>query len=316
MLARACLAALMIIGTAPVLADENPASMAPAGYKLVWSDEFTTLSLRTGGWTYAGLASGSGTWSAPGAYYESDPRGIEGYGFDWFINPTYDRWPAAYPTHGQFAITSEGLRIRSEAPWPSMVPILPRLARHRNAVPWMSGQMNSFHAVRIRPPFYFEARAKMPRGVGRPWPAIWLVTGAHRPYPNDYGREYEIDVHEGFGDSDRLHAAIHWNPSATSHDFPTRGVVDKLAGVDLSAGFNTWGCQVSRDRQVFFFNGAEVGRVETPGSADIDQPFGIILDVSAGIPWSGGGPPSNGPHDMVVRYVRLYAQDPRVLTLR
>ena len=316
MLLRALITVVFIVAAAEVSAEEHPVSTVPLGYRLVWSDEFKTLSLRTGGWTYNGLASGSGIWSAPGASYTSDPRGVEGYGYDWFINPSYDHWPVGYPVQGQFAITNEGLRIRAEAPWASMTAILPKIAQHGGITPWMSGQINSFHAVRIKPPFYFEARAKMPIGIGRPFPAIWLVTGAHRPYPNDHGKEYEIDVHEGFGDNTRLHSAIHWNTSPVTHDFPSRGVVDMPAGVDLSAGFNTWGCKVTKDQQIFFFNGVEVGRVETPSTADSYQPYGIILNVSAGLPWDGGGPPSGGPHDMIVRYVRLYAPDTRGLTLK
>ena len=51
-------------------------------------------------------------------------------------------------------------------------------------------------------------------------------------------------------------------------------------------------------------------------NANVDQPFGITLNVSAGLPWKGGGPPSGGPDDMIVRYVRLYAPDTRGLTLK
>jgi hypothetical protein len=113
----------------------------------------------------------------------------------------------------------------------------------QGVVPWLAGQLNSFHAVRIAPPFYFEARARMPAAVGRPWPAIWLNTGSSWPYPNSNNDnlEYEIDVHEGFGDSDRLHATIHWNRKSDNRQFPGQGVVDQPAGVDLSKGMNTWG---------------------------------------------------------------------------
>ena len=65
-----------------------------------------------------------------------------------------------------------------------------------------------------------------------------------------------------------------------------------------------------------YFNGHEVGRVATPSDVNIKQPFGILLDVTAGLPWNGGGPPGNGPHDMVVEYVRLYAPNKSGLTLR
>ena len=305
----------VIILSAGVRAAER--GTIPSGYKRVWSDEFTSLSLRTGGPTYDGLESGSGTWSAPGAFYSSDARGVAGYGYDWFVDPFYDHWPAGYSTHGQFKITPEGLRIRAERPSSAMAAMLPAITREGGGAPWISGQVSSFHAVRIKPPFYFEARAKMPPGMGRPWPAIWLLTGAHR-YPDDSGKEYEIDLHEGFGDDDRLHSAIHWNPSADKPDYPSREVANLPSGVILSGGFNTWACEVTKGLQIVFFNGKEIGRLATPDTADADQYYGIILDVSAGLPWASGlrgdgGAPSGGPHDMIVRYVRLYAPDARGL---
>jgi hypothetical protein len=175
--------------------------------------------------------------------------------------------------------------------------------------PWLSGQISSYYAVRISPPLYFEARAKMPVGIGRPFPAIWMITGGP---PNNPGKQnYEIDVHEGFGDSNQLHSTIHVDQQTKF--IP---VVNKPSGVELSQDFNTWGCHVTKERQIFFFNGVEVGRVETPPDANANQPYMLIFDVSAGIPWRGGGPPSGGPHDMVVRSVRLYAPDTRGLTLK
>jgi hypothetical protein len=278
----------------------------PGGYRQVWSDEFKSLSLRTGGPTDAGLQAGRGTWSAPGNWWGSDPKGVLGYAYDWLVDPAYD-WPDGY--HGPFAITSEGLRIRSQAPPPAIAAMLPTA---HDTAPWLSGQINSWHGVRIAPPFYFECRAKMPAGVGRPWPAIWLMSGLRR-HPDEHGQDYELDLHEGFGDSNKLHSAIHWN-SLPDKPYLAKGVVE-MPTDDLSRAFNTWGCHVTRDRQVFFFNDREVGRMETPSTAIADQPYGIILDVTAGIPWKDGGPPSDGPHDMIVRYVRLHAPNMQGLIL-
>ena len=279
----------------------------PPGYKLVWSDDFKSLSLRTGGPTDTGLQSGQGIWSAPGAWWSDDPKGVLGYAYDWFVDPTFD-WPDNY--HGPFAITSDGLRIRSQTAPPNVAKLLP-LAR--GVTPWLSGQISSWHGVRITPPFYFQARAKMPKAVGRPWPAIWLLSGLKR-HSNDHGKDYEIDVHEGFGDSTKLYSTIHWNALAGKPDTTAKAVVMSPC-IDLSAGFNTWGCHVTKEQQVFFFNGQEAGRVTTPTNALADQPYGIILDVAAGIPWKDGGPPSDGPHDMIVRYVKLYAPNSQGITL-
>lgn len=317
---RALLAIFFVLIGTGAVAEDNPISSVPRGYTRVWSDEFTALSLRTGGPTYRGLESGSGTWSSPGAWYSEDPRGVAGYGgYDWFTDPSFYGWPPGY--HGQLTITREGLRIRAEPPLAAMSTVLPTVdgkggitgGKHERFAPWLAGQISSFHAVRIRPPFYFEVRAKMPAGRGRPFAAIFLNTEA------PHLKNYEIDVHEGFGDSDRLHAGIHWDaivPTRDAHDYQTRKVVDESVDTDLSNSFNTWGCEVTREQQIFYFNGEEKGRVKTPAGANVDQPYGILMDVSAGLPWEGGGAPSGGPHEMIIRYVRLYALEAGGLTLR
>lgn len=281
------------------------ADVIPSEYKLVWSDEFETFSVRAGG---------RGTWVIPGACYGDDPRGAPANGYDWFVNPSYRGWPSGY--HGPVALTSEGLRIRSESR-PDIAKTLPKV---KGVQPWLSGQVNSIFSVRIKPPFYFEARAKMPMGVGQPFPAIWLITDAHNScgelgVARREGEDYEVDVHEGYGDSDHLHSAIAWNHNPARPN-PTKLIANVVVD-DLSTGFNTWGCHITTERQTTFFNGREVGQVETPETGNPAQYFNIVLDVSAGIPWEeGGGLPSGGPHDMIVRYVKLYARDNQGLILR
>lgn len=290
----------------------------PEHYKLVWSDEFKSLSLRTGGPTERGLQAGKGIWSAPGSWWTQDPKGVRGYAYDWLVDPSY-HWPDDYK--GPFLITKEGLRIRSEAPPPNVAALLPKFSLPdvapdgHNITPWLSGQIDSWYAVRIKPPFYFECRAKMPHGIGRPWPAIWLMSGTKR-HPFAPGKDYEMDLHEGFGDSDKLHCAVHWNPSAApdSKEYLVTGM-EPLSCPDLSANFNTWGCLVTAERQHFYFNDKEIWQLATPPNGDANQAYGIILDVTAGIPWKNGGPPSDGPHDMIVRYVRLYAENTHGLIL-
>jgi hypothetical protein len=319
MIASRLVLTLLCLLPAVVLADEPP-SPIPSGYSKIWSDEFSALSLRTGGPTWDGLAAGKGTWAAPGATYSADPRGVAGNGYDWFIDPSYYGW-SKIGYKGPFTSTPDGLRIRAEHASAAIATMLPSVAtfpwaRHQlllrqdDRIPWMSGQVSTAYSVRIAPPFYFEARAKMPVGSGRPWPAIWLITGGDRP-GSETNKSYEIDVHEGFADSDQLHATIHVNTAANIHT-----VVNQPSGVDLSHDFNTWGCTVTKDKQIFFFNGTEVGRLDTPAGANADDRYMIILDVSAGIPWKNGGPPSGGPFDMTVRYVRLYAPDTHGLTLK
>jgi hypothetical protein len=303
MLRRTALVGLLATATDCALAQPAP---IPAGYTEVWSDDFKTLSLRTGGPTFTGLAAGSGIWAAPGAWFSSDPRGFAGDGYEWLVDPTYYGWPKGYP--GPFAITPDGLRIRVEEAPAAIAALLPKIQRMGVTVtPWLGGQINSFHGVRIKPPFYFEARAKMPLGIGRPWPAIWLVTGTQKPFPNDKAKGYEIDLHEGFGDSVNLHMTVHWTRFADRPGAASQPITNAPSGVELSADFHRWACDVTIERQIFYFDDREVGRIESPPDAAVDQYYSIILGIGAGLPWKGGGPPSDGPHDLIIRVVKLYA---------
>ena len=308
------------LGLVTVVASQRPTTNAhtninailPPDWIEVWSDHFRSLSLRMGGPSYNGLSRGSGTWSASAPWYgRNEPKGWEGFGYDWFVDPSYPNWPSAYPKLGQFSITPDGLQIRAEPASPEMAALLPRV---RGVIPWMSGQLNSFQAVRIKPPFYFSCRARMPAAVGTPWPAIWLMTGARRPWPNDVGQEFEIDVHEGFGDDDKLHATVHWHEEPRGNIYLAKTVVEHVVAPLLLESFNTWGALVMSDRIDFVFNDTVVGSIEKPKAGLLNQYFGIILNVSAGLPWSHTLP-QGGPHVMTVSEVRLSAPDRNGLTL-
>ena len=85
------LAVTLLMATIGALTGETAkAGSVPDGHHQVWSDEFTSLSLRTGGPTYDGLEAGTGTWAAaPGAWWNTNPKGVAGYGFyDWLVDPS------------------------------------------------------------------------------------------------------------------------------------------------------------------------------------------------------------------------------------
>ncbi len=300
-------------GSGPVPADGAGGGFGPpSDYQKVWSDEFRTLSLRTGGPSFDGLMAGRGTWASPGQWYSGDRRGGLGYGMDYFIDPEWRPLGPDRPGMRSLLVTPEGLRLRAEPPDPELARLLP--PKVNGHAPWASVQIMSFHAVRITPPFYFEAVARMPVDDGRPFPAIWLCTNSRRPWPNDHGQEYEIDVHEGFGDDDRLHSTLHWHPRLNDNDYAKQTIVDRKAPADLTRQFNRWGCHVTAREVIIGFNGVEITRAPHPPGAVWNQPFGILLDVSAGTPWDNV-PPSGGPKDMIVRSVSLYAPDRTRLVL-
>ena len=62
-------------------------------------------------------------------------------------------------------------------------------------------------------------------------------------------------------------SGVHWNTSPFTDEFVLRKGVDAPVD-DLSAGFNTWGCLVTKERQVFYFNGQKVGQVDSPSQCE------------------------------------------------
>ena len=174
--------------------------------------------------------------------------------------------------------------------------------------PWISSSLGSFDRLNFKPPFYIEFRAKMPSGSAgqRPWPALWLYTNPRqRPPFSRAMKAYELDLHEGFGNSAEVASNLHWD---TGEATPYRAftITGRALSIDLSSDFHMWGASVTSSESVIYFDGHEIGRVKTPPDADGDQPMGISMNVSAGIPWKEEIP-KGGPYDMFVRYVRLYA---------
>jgi beta-glucanase (GH16 family) len=150
----------------------------------------------------------------------------------------------------------------------------------------------------------------MPAGAKgwAPWAALWLYANARQrpPFPLK-GQHYEIDVHEGFGNSDWIASNLHWDAGENT-ELQAKTFVNRAAGVDLSTGFHIFGCLVTATQVIGYFDGAETGRAFVPAGASSAQPLALMLDVSAGLPWSQDLP-AGGPYDMTVRYVRVFAPD-------
>ena len=102
-----------------------------SAYKSVWKDSFSSLSLRTGGPTPAGLAAGKGTWADVGLYYNTgtgnNAKGFAGFGYGWFVDHSYN-WSAVdatYPPLAQLDITNNGLVLNAASNYPLIRATLP-----------------------------------------------------------------------------------------------------------------------------------------------------------------------------------------------
>jgi serralysin len=136
---------------------------------------------------------------------------------------------------------------------------------------------------------YFEARAKVPKGVGL-WPAFWML-------PEAGGWPPEIDIFEVLGRTpNALYTSVH-----------ARGrneTKENLVG-DLSKDFHTYGVLWDPTQIRFYLDDNEVYATTTP--PDLNQPCYLILNLAIGGSWAQIPDDSTKfPAALLVDWVRAY----------
>ncbi len=142
---------------------------------------------------------------------------------------------------------------------------------------------------------YFEMKAQFPSGAGT-WPAFWLLNQAaltsHRPAA-------EIDVVESYMQfPNYINITLHdWSP-------PGKTVARHLAKVsDLTHGFHTFAMLWTPEVIKFACDGEILFTTPTPET--MHQPFYPVIDLGLG----GGWPTDKTPQSsrLLVRYLKVYA---------
>jgi beta-glucanase (GH16 family) len=194
------------------------------GYRLVFEDDFRTLSVS---------AFGPGTrWTA------HTPWGGD-FGDAAFSDPSPD-----FP----FTSSPAGLRIE---------------LRKRPDGTWRSGLLASVdaagHGFTLQYG-YFEMRARLPSGPGV-WPAFWLdsMPPAGSPDPS-----IEIDVIEQYGQFPAAYnsTVTVWPHDRTQGRSWMH--INRVPAGSMSTGFHTYGVVVGPQATIFYFDRNEVWRVATP----------------------------------------------------
>lgn len=148
---------------------------------------------------------------------------------------------------------------------------------------------------------YFEMRAKLPAGKGV-WPAFWLVSSYDRTNP-EAGKDgsIEIDVIEYYGFPDSYMSTVHiWEPKPHRAE----GMMITTRPYEVANDFHNYGCMVTPEWIIMYFDGVEVWRVKTP--PEHNKPLMILLNLALG----GGWPIDEvkSPTYMFVDWVRAYAK--------
>ena len=248
----------------------------PGGYRLVWSDDFSTAGLPDAAkWSYDTERNAAGWYNNELQYYGNA------------------RPENSVVESGLLVITArrEDLSTARLPDWNGQRYSSARLVT-RDKASWTGG--------------FFEIRAKLPCGVGT-WPAIWTLPAPPQTLWPDDG-EIDIMEHVGF-DAGMVHGTVHtgaFNHTRGNHRSATTGIPDACNQfhryqMHWTASRITVGVD---DRNYFQYSNDNSGNAEWP----FDSPQFLILNIAVGGDWGGqmGVNDAIFPVRMEVDYVRVY----------
>ncbi|HZF14650.1 MAG TPA: glycoside hydrolase family 16 protein [Steroidobacteraceae bacterium] len=269
----------LIAATAAIAAGDEPAAAAtgapPAGYRLVWADEFDEDGLPDRKrWSYDTELNRKGWVNHELQYYSAARRENSRIENGVLIIEARKEAPRAFDDYGGQQYTSARLVTRGHASWTYG---------------------------------FFEIRAKIPCGVGS-WPAIWLLGDMRKFRWPDVG-EIDIMEHVGF-DPGVVHGTIH--TKAYNHVIHTqRGSQVTIA--DACTEFHRYQLTWMHDKIVIGYDDQRYFEFAREANAGHDQwpydaPESLLLNIAVGGDWGGikGVDDAIFPVRMEIDYVRVY----------
>jgi beta-glucanase (GH16 family) len=269
------LVALSLLSLRGEVQKEKP----PAGYTLIWSDEFNG---RNGSlpdpakWTYD--IGGSGWGNHELEYYTNrrENARIE----DGKLVITAREEPYNGPDGAEFDYTSARLKTQ--------------------------GLFSQAYGR-------FEARIKLPAGQGL-WPAFWMLGDSFGSA--GWPKCGEIDIMENVGKEPGVnHGSLH-APSSTATTSDLTATITLPAGQKLSDDFHVYAIEWDPEAIRFYLDAnlyATFSSAQWPrgGTWVFDHRFFLILNVAVGGDWPGSPDDTTEfPQTMLVDYVRVYKRKP------
>lgn len=152
----------------------------------------------------------------------------------------------------------------------------------------------------------FEIRCQLPTQTGW-WVAFWLMSPSVSNVDNSGEDGTEIDVFEGFGWTDRLNFALHWDGYGKDHKKESKQVT--INGIRKN--FHTYTLEWSEKEYVFFVDDTEVWRTTAGGVSKVQAYLKVTgelftADWAIGENWANDPEKAVYPDHFLVDYVRVY----------
>tara|TARA_A100001015_G_C14996248_1_gene716342 strand:+ start:423 stop:1262 length:840 start_codon:yes stop_codon:yes gene_type:complete len=152
----------------------------------------------------------------------------------------------------------------------------------------------------------FEIRAQLPQKSGW-WAAFWLFSNGIGNVNNSGEDGTEIDIMEGFGWTDNIQHALHWDGYGNDHKFEEH----KFAFPGIRDGFHTFALEWDENEYVFFVDDVETWRTSAGGVSKVPAWIVISGEISTeswatSTYWANQINASNFPDYYLIDYVKVY----------
>ena len=155
----------------------------------------------------------------------------------------------------------------------------------------------------------FEIRCQLPSQQGW-WVAFWLFSSSVGNVDGSGEDGTEIDIMEGFGWTDRINHALHWDGYGDAHQ--SKGYESIVPGI--RDGFHTFGLEWTAEEYIFFIDSTEVWRTDAGGVSKVPAYVKITGELSTqpgltGNWWAKDPEEANFPDYFIVDWVRVYKRN-------
>jgi len=240
------------------------------GWKLVWQDEFNESG-----------EIDSEKWEQPEYNRRNNDNGPDGW---WLKENAY------LDGQGNLVIRANQINNRNQ---------------DNDPFDYATGMVRSFN--HFRQVFgKFEIRCQLPKQPGW-WVAFWLMSPTVANVDDSGEDGTEIDIMEGFGWTDNINHALHWD--GYGEDLKSDGKLVNIPGI--REGFHTFTLEWTRDEYIFFVDSTETWRSSAGGVSKVPAYVKITGELStlpglSGIWWANDPATGNFPDYFLVDYVRVY----------